>query len=73
VDPGKRTSNCWAREVAEARWPPPVSEERKRTRRDFLLGVEVVLVFVLAAVVSVVGSVLLVFLPSSLPLHSVRE
>ena len=71
MDPGKRASNCWAREVAEARWPPPVSEERKRTRRDFLLGVEVVVV--LAAVVSVVGSVLLVFLPSSLPLHSVRE
>jgi len=73
VDPGKRASNCWAREVAEARWPPPVSEERKRTRRDFLLGVVVVVVFVLAAAVSVVGSVLLVFLPSSLPLHSVRE
>ena len=72
MEPGKRTSNCWAREVAEARWPPPVSEERKRTRRDFLLGVEVVFV-VLAAVVSVVGSVLLVFLPSSLPLHSDRE
>jgi hypothetical protein len=30
MEPGKRRENCWAREVAEARWPPPVSEERKR-------------------------------------------
>ena len=34
MDPGKRRRNCCAREVAEARWPPPVSEERKRTLSD---------------------------------------
>ena len=31
VDPGNKFWNCCAREVAEARCPPPVSEERKRT------------------------------------------
>ena len=42
TDPGKRRENCWAREVAEARWPPPVSEERKRILRalGWLGGVE---------------------------------
>lgn len=30
MEPGKRFWNCCARDVAEARCPPPVSEERKR-------------------------------------------
>ena len=68
MEPGKRFSNCWAREVAEARWPPPVSEERKRTLSDFLLvGSDVESSAGGDAESSVVAS----FLPSSLPLQSV--
>ena len=33
MEPGKSRWNCWARDWAEARWPPPVSEERKRILR----------------------------------------
>ena len=33
--PGKRRENCCAREVAEARCPPPVSEDKKRIFKAF--------------------------------------
>ena len=33
MEPGKRSSNCAARESAEARCPPPVSDDRKSTLR----------------------------------------
>jgi len=75
VEPGKRFSNCWAREVAEARWPPPVSEERKRTLSDFLSATDGAADDDGSAAGSAVasGEAVVLVLPSSLPLQSVRE
>ena len=80
VDPGNKFWNCCASEVAEARCPPPVSEERKRTLSErWLLLVEVVesagtrdSSSVVDAVVLLLLLLLLLLLSplSSLPLHS---
>ncbi len=72
MDPGKRSKNCWAREVAEARWPPPVSEERKRTLRD-LLDEDGGGGGLVGEVVDSWDSVAVACLSSSLPLQSARE